>query len=97
MEDRHPDGGLLLVNHVSSLFFILPTPPIGAPSSPDRQTDLNPRLPAPVRILNNLMAFRLGAPRHNRTDKLASEAIVDVLADADDLSVGAFDLLEDHG
>src|SRR6266699_2280224 len=97
MEYRHPDGGLFLVNHIPGFFFILPVPPIGALSGAYRQTYLYPRLPAPVRILYNLMALALGAPSHNRADKFAGEAIVDVFTDADDLSAGTFDLLKDHG
>src|SRR5258708_7557750 len=62
MEYRHPDGGLFLVNHIPGFFFILPVPPIGAASGADRQTDLDARLPTPIRIFNNLMALTFGAP-----------------------------------
>src|SRR6266852_8028289 len=86
MEYRHPDGGLFLVNHVSGFFFIFPVPPIGAASGAYRQTYLYARLPTPVRIFNNLMALRLGAPGQNRADKLTGQAIVNVLTDTHDLS-----------
>src|SRR5438552_9753403 len=97
MEYRHPDGGVFLVNHITGFLFIFPVPPIGALSGSYRQTYLYPRLPAPVRILYNLMTLRFGAPSHNRADKLAGEAIVNILTDADDLSAGTFNFLKDHG
>src|SRR5713101_460711 len=89
MEYRHPDGGLFLVNHITGFFFILPVPPIGAASGSYRQTYLYARLPTPIRIFNNLMALTFGAPSQNRADKLTSQAIVNVLTDANDLSAVA--------
>src|SRR6266702_717543 len=97
MEDVHPDGGLLLVNHVRGFILVFPVPTVGAASDADRQADLYARLPAPVGVFDNLMALALGAPGQNRADKLARQAVVNVLANTDDLSPGAFDLLKDHG
>src|SRR5260370_2339169 len=97
MEYRHPDGGLFLVNHIPGFFFILPIPPIEAPSGPYRQTDLYARLPTPVRIFYDLMALAFGAPGQNRADKLTGQAVVNVLTDAHDLSAIALNLLKDHG
>src|SRR5260370_25852916 len=97
MEYRHPDGGLLWVNHILGFVFIFPVPPIGAAAGADWQTDLDTRLPTPVRIFNNLMALTFGAPSQNRTDKLTSQAIVNVLTDANDLSAVTLNLFKDHG
>src|SRR5260370_3748218 len=97
MEYGHPYGGLFLVHHISGFFFILPVPPIGAASGSYRQTYLYARLPTPIRIFDNLMALALGAPGQDGTDKLTCQAVVDVLADADDLAAIALNLLKDHG
>src|SRR6266852_1108227 len=97
MEYGHPYGGFFLVNHISGFFFISPVPPVGAASGSYRQTYLYACLPPPVRVLYNLMALRFGAPSQNRANKLTSQAIVNVLTNANDLSAVALNLLEDHG
>src|SRR5260370_21950070 len=97
MEYGLPSGGLFLVHHISGFFFILPVPPIGAASGSYRQTYLYARLPTPIRIFDNLMALALGAPGQDGTDKLTCQAIVNVLADADDLAAVALNLLKNHG
>src|SRR6266487_352061 len=97
MEYRHPYDGLFLVNHIPGFFFIFPAPPIGRTSGSYRQTYFYARLPAPIRIFDNLMALRLGTPCHNRADKFARERVIDILADADDLAAIALNLFKDHG
>src|SRR5438105_2294457 len=96
MEDGHPDGSLFWVNNVAGLFFIFPVPAIRRSSRPDGQPNFNPCLPAPIGVLDNLVSFGLGAPRQDGADKLASQAVIDILADAHDFRPSAFDLLKDH-
>src|SRR5258708_35739706 len=96
MEYRHPDGGLFLVNHIPGFFFILPIPPIEAPSGPYRQTDLYARLPTPVRIFYDLMALAFGAPGQNRADTLTRQPVFNVLTNSHHLTPISLNLLKHH-
>src|SRR6266566_5290537 len=97
MEDRKAHGGFFGINDVPSLFGILPLPAIRWSAGADRQVVFQPGLPMAVRVLDNLFALTLGAPCQNGADKLTSQAVVNVLADTDNLAAVALNLLEDHG
>src|SRR6266852_5785315 len=86
VEDRHAHGGLLRVDDVGGFFLVFPIPPVGAAADADRQSYLDAGLPAPVGILDDLMALALGTPGQDRAYQLAAQDVVDVLADADDLA-----------
>src|SRR5579872_4406077 len=96
MKYRHPYSGLLRINNIAGLVFIFPIPAIWCSSRPHGQPKFNPCLPAPIGVLDNLVPFRLGAPRQDGSDKLARQGIVDVFADTDDFRTSALDLLENH-
>src|SRR6266568_3662508 len=100
--DKHMEYGdahrcFFQIDDIAGLIFVGPIPPVASASSSHRQTQLNPRLPTTVRILDYLIALGFCAPGDNRADEFASDAVVDVLADADDFAACVLDLLKDHG
>jgi hypothetical protein len=96
LENREPHGSFFRVDHIVGFVLVAPLPPVGGASGRNRQVMLQPGLPVPVRVFDNLLALGLRAPCEDGTYELAGKAVVDVFADADDLAAVALDFLEDH-
>ena len=96
MEDRKAHGRLFRLDNIEGFILVPPIPSVGRTARPDRQVLLLPRLPVAVRVFDDLVTLALGAPGQDGADKLASQAVIDVLADADDLAAAALNLFKDH-